>query len=191
MYKHEKKKPEQDHRQDHERELAGPFFAVLFLLTLVAFLIPLRPETSLRERRKLREFPQFSVQTLLSGDYFDDITAWFSDTFPGREKMLEVADRIDSLHGLMRYEVAMTDSNTTDDSAELDALLEEAEAAAAAEVEPAAPKKETQKTSEKSVSYSTNSSSTVKEGNRGVYSYKSRGGSYESYYIIDFDEGYV
>ncbi len=131
MYKHEKKKPEQDHRQDHERELAGPFFAVLFLLTLVAFLIPLRPETSLRERRKLREFPQFSVQTLLSGDYFDDITAWFSDTFPGREKMLEVADRIDSLHGLMRYEVAMTDSNTADDSAKLDALLEEAEAAAA------------------------------------------------------------
>ena len=94
MYKHEKKKPEQDHRQDHERELAGPFFAVLFLLTLVAFLIPLRPETSLRERRKLREFPQFSVQTLLSGDYFDDITAWFSDTFPGREKMLEVADHV-------------------------------------------------------------------------------------------------
>ena len=70
-------------------------------------------------------------------------------------------------------------------------LAAEAEAAAAAEVVPAAPKKETQKTSEKSVSYSTNSSSTVKEGNRGVYSYKSRGGSYEIYYIIDFDEGYV
>ncbi len=144
MYKHEKQKPERDHKQDHERELAGPFFAVLFLLTLVAFLLPLRPETSVRERRKLREFPLFSVQTLLSGDYFDDITAWFSDTFPGRETMLEVSDRMTALHGLMRYEVAMTDGSIADDSDELDALLEEAESGApvhpdtAAAPEPAA-----------------------------------------------------
>ncbi len=41
------------------------------------------------------------------------------------------------------------------------------------------------------VSYSTNTSETVKNGNAGVYSYKSRGGSYDIYWIIDFDEGYV
>jgi hypothetical protein len=28
------------------------------------------------------------VQTLLSGEYFDGISAWFSDTFPGRETWL-------------------------------------------------------------------------------------------------------
>lgn len=39
--------------------------------------------------------------------------------------------------------------------------------------------------------YSTNNSSTVRNGNSGVYSYKSRGGSYYVYYIIDFDNGYV
>ena len=44
---------------------------------------------------------------------------------------------------------------------------------------------------EEGVSYSTNTKDKVKEGNAGVYSYKSRGGSYEIYYIIDFDEGYV
>ncbi len=42
-----------------------------------------------------------------------------------------------------------------------------------------------------SVSYSTNTSDTVKNGNSGVYSYMSRGGSYDIYWIIDFDEGYV
>ena len=39
--------------------------------------------------------------------------------------------------------------------------------------------------------YSTNNSSTVKNGNSGVYSYRSRGGSYYVYYIIDFDKRYV
>lgn len=42
-----------------------------------------------------------------------------------------------------------------------------------------------------SVSYSTNDSNTVKNGNTGVYSYVNRGTNYDMYYIIDFDEGYV
>ena len=42
-----------------------------------------------------------------------------------------------------------------------------------------------------SVSYSTNSKETVKDGNAGVYAYKNIGGMYDVYYIIDFDEGYV
>lgn len=41
------------------------------------------------------------------------------------------------------------------------------------------------------VSYSTNDKQTVKNGNTGVYSYKSRGGTYDIYYVIDFDDGYV
>lgn len=44
---------------------------------------------------------------------------------------------------------------------------------------------------EEPVYYSTNTEDTVKDGNKGVYSYKSQGGSYDVYYIIDFDEGYV
>ena len=40
------------------------------------------------------------------------------------------------------------------------------------------------------VSYSTNTKATVKNGNSGVYSYK-KSGSYDVYYIIDFDDGYV
>ena len=41
------------------------------------------------------------------------------------------------------------------------------------------------------VSYSTNTKEAVKNGNSGVYAYVDGGYSYDIYYIIDFDEGYV
>ncbi len=41
------------------------------------------------------------------------------------------------------------------------------------------------------VFYSTNDYETAKQGNSGVFSYKSTGGSYDIYWIINFDEGYV
>lgn len=41
------------------------------------------------------------------------------------------------------------------------------------------------------VSYSTNDYETAKKGNTGVFSYRERGGSYDIYWIIDFDEGFV
>lgn len=41
------------------------------------------------------------------------------------------------------------------------------------------------------VYYSTNDIETAKNGNSGVYSYKSSGGVYDIYWIVDFDEGFV
>ena len=41
------------------------------------------------------------------------------------------------------------------------------------------------------VYYSSNTEDTVRDGNAGVYAYKNQGGSYDVYYVIDFDEGYV
>ncbi|MBQ9664542.1 MAG: hypothetical protein IJV40_15455 [Oscillospiraceae bacterium] len=119
-------------KKRYELEMAGPFLVVLAVMTLIAFLIPLRPAASVREKRTLREFPTFSVDALLSGDYFDDIGMWFSDTFPGRETMLEISERMDALHGLGKNEIALNQTNAANDNDELDALLEQAEAEAAA-----------------------------------------------------------
>ena len=80
-------------------KLAIPFFLVLTVLTVVSFLIPLRPTESYNEKRKLAEFPEFSWEALVSGDYFDDITLWFSDTFPGRESWISLSSDLKSLHG--------------------------------------------------------------------------------------------
>lgn len=41
------------------------------------------------------------------------------------------------------------------------------------------------------VFYSTNDYETAKKGNSGVFSYKNKSGSYDIYWIINFDEGYV
>ena len=41
------------------------------------------------------------------------------------------------------------------------------------------------------VNYSTNTKDTVDNGNKGVYSYIAYGDSYNQYYIIDLDKGYV
>lgn len=78
---------------------AIPFFAVLAVLSVVSFIIPLRPTVSNSEKRELAKFPEFSVEALVSGSYFDDITTWYSDTFPGREQWLNVSTFTKSLHG--------------------------------------------------------------------------------------------
>ena len=76
-----------------------PFFVTLGILTVVSFLLPLRPQRSYAEKRDLARFPEFSFSALVSGDYFDGISLWFSDTFPGREKWITLAQYDDSLYG--------------------------------------------------------------------------------------------
>lgn len=78
---------------------AIPFFITLAALTVISFIIPLRPTQSYSEKRSLAEFPDFSVEALVSGDYFEDITLWFSDTFPGRENWIDVFRRMKSFYG--------------------------------------------------------------------------------------------
>ena len=96
------KSPRAKRREDlkRRRRLAMPFFTLLFALAIVAFIIPLRPTESASEKRKLTEFPEFSVDTLLSGEYFDGIGLWFSDTFPFRDHWLAASARLGELHGL-------------------------------------------------------------------------------------------
>ena len=81
-----------EQQKDTGLRWAVPFLLTLAVLTVVSFIIPLRPTQSQSEKRNLAEFPAFSWDSLVSGDYFDDITLWFSDTFPGRENWLEVSN---------------------------------------------------------------------------------------------------
>lgn len=80
-------------------KLVIPFFVAMGLLTVISFIIPLRPTVSYEEKRELAKFPEFSISALTSGSYFDDITTWFSDTFPGRQKWVDVSDQMKSLYG--------------------------------------------------------------------------------------------
>ena len=109
---------------------AVPFFLVMAVLSIVSFILPLRPTESIAEKRRLAAFPDFSAQALWDGSYFDDINLWFSDTFPGRDAYIYVAGRLDTLHGLNRNRV-VNNAGTHTESDDLDALLEAVENAPA------------------------------------------------------------
>lgn len=88
-----------DSRQKQALRRSLPFYAALTALTVFAWILPLRPSYSLLEKRELEKFPDFSVQALLSGDWFDGINLWFSDTFPGREGWVNLQNRFSNLYG--------------------------------------------------------------------------------------------
>ena len=67
-----------------------------FVLGLAFFL---RPERSESEKRELTRFPTFTVNSFLSGEYTEQVSTWFSDTFPFREGLITANGFIMSLKG--------------------------------------------------------------------------------------------
>ena len=74
------------------------------LLLCVGFLTGLcwflRPATSETEKRELTEFPAFTVESFLSGEFTDQVSLWYADTFPGREGFIKAYHGIQSLFGI-------------------------------------------------------------------------------------------
>ena len=83
-----------------------PFLIILAVLTVISFIIPLRPTKSYAEKRSLAQFPTFSLEALSSGQYFDEINLWFSDTFPGRETWLNLSSSLSELHGYSEISIS-------------------------------------------------------------------------------------
>lgn len=66
------------------------FLLILFSFFIISLIIPLRPDYSENEKRELAKFPKFTFLALFSGDYFDGINEWYSDTFPFRETLTDI-----------------------------------------------------------------------------------------------------
>ena len=76
------------HAKQHKRGSRGKaalFFLALYAFAVFSMLLPLRPTESVMEKRKLTEFPTFSVESLGNGEYTKGIDTWFADTFPLRD----------------------------------------------------------------------------------------------------------
>ncbi len=82
--------------------LAGIFLTVM---TLLAFCIPLRPTYSELEQRNLAAFPTPTVATVLNGDFFTDVSAWFSDTFTLRERFTKLNNAMQSSFGVQSTQI--------------------------------------------------------------------------------------
>ena len=77
----------------------------MFRWTLVAFcligiLLPLRPKKSNIEKRNLEKFPAVTLSGIMKGDFFADVSTWYADTFPFREKLLTANAAVERLYGL-------------------------------------------------------------------------------------------
>lgn len=78
---------------------ALPFLALLTAGMVVCAIPSMHPKVSQSEKRRLAEFPKLTLNAVISGDYFDELNLWFSDTFPGREGWISIANHVESLHG--------------------------------------------------------------------------------------------
>lgn len=81
------------------------FSAALMLMAIVALLIPLRPKESKVEKRMLTEFPAFSIQSFLDGEFLSGVSTWYADTFPFRETLLAGNTRYRGLYGIQNNQI--------------------------------------------------------------------------------------
>lgn len=83
------------------RALAVKAFAAVMLIGCVmGFLFFFRPATSQVEKRKLTEFPKFTVSSFLDGSFFSQVSLWYSDTFPMRDTLIAADKKVKDLYGI-------------------------------------------------------------------------------------------
>ena len=90
------------------------FLAVLFVIAVIGLLLPLRPKTSALEKRELEKWPRFSLSEIWDGSYFSQISTWYADTFPFREKLIAADSKIKSLYGLRGDQIVQNASGSAD-----------------------------------------------------------------------------
>ena len=84
--------------------------ALICLFALIGLLFFFRPDTSESENRKLTEFPKFTWSSFISGEYFSQVSLWYSDTYPLREGMISANKDIQSLYGPQPHEIIIPPS---------------------------------------------------------------------------------
>ena len=97
-----------------KREIAHKQFAIVNVIVCFAiffglgfFLLVCQRESGFiqSENRNLAEKPKLTVQALLDGSYFTDISKWYTDTVPGREELKPVSSNFSKLFGITLHDV--------------------------------------------------------------------------------------
>lgn len=90
----------------------GVFIVVIAVMGLAAIFLP-KPTVSEYEKRELEKFPEFSLESLFSGEYAEKLDLFFADTFPAREKFVELASKTEDVRGLRIDDVKIHESGNT------------------------------------------------------------------------------
>ena len=99
------------------------FFVFLFVIAFIGLLLPLRPKESELEKRELSKFPKPTVSTVLNGGFFSDISTWYADTFPFREKLMRANASMKKFYGITTQEI-YGDAAQGDEIPDADAEME-------------------------------------------------------------------
>ena len=79
-----------------------------------------RPDTSEVEKRKLAEFPKPTLSSFLNGEYFYDLSLWYSDTYPMRDGLIAADQKIESLYGITPSTMMVGSRKISDDIPDID-----------------------------------------------------------------------
>ena len=75
------------------------FLAVLFFTGLCLVFLK-RPDFSESEKRELAKKPELTLESYLDGSFADKFTAYFSDTVPFREEIVDLCAEYNNLKGI-------------------------------------------------------------------------------------------
>lgn len=75
------------------------FAGIMVIGLLTGLLFFARPATSDVEKRELTTLPPLSLATFLDGEYFEEVSLWYSDTYPLREPLVSSDKFIKTLYG--------------------------------------------------------------------------------------------
>lgn len=98
-----RRKPKKDYKFVKYKIYA--FSLCLALMAVVALIIPLRPKESAVEKRALTKFPGFSIESFLSGEFLNQVSTWYADTFPFREKLLTGNTKMRTAYGIQNNQI--------------------------------------------------------------------------------------
>lgn len=76
------------------------FVAVVVVMFIIGLAFFARPSRSENEKRDLTKFPKFTIESFLSGEFTNQVSLWYSDTYPLREPMIEANSALQSLYGI-------------------------------------------------------------------------------------------
>ena len=116
------------------------FFAALYVMALIGLLWFARPTMSVVEKRELTAFPTFTWRGVWDGSWFSDVDTWYSDTYPLREKLISMDNKLESIYGLRTEQLVSSGEQIADEiptgEVDLEALVAAWDEAAAAEATP-------------------------------------------------------
>ncbi len=90
------------------------FTVAMVFFSLLGLMMPIRPDESALENRKLKEFPKISFAGVMEGSYFSEISEWYSDSFPLRDVWMKQYDTVKGLYGIRTSQVIQGNAQKDD-----------------------------------------------------------------------------